>query len=133
MLSQLCFSFSDFEPNCLVYECMRYNPLIIAEDVQRIHQACDESLLVFVCWSWCPTSVRINSFLNTFERHRYWLTCAVVLFDSHETQFWLSEIHSGVQVSEWEIPTPPLAPWDTWQLDNVAVTDSDSSEEDGSE
>ena len=112
---------------------MRYNPLIIAEDVQRIHQACDESLLVFVCWSWCPTSVRINSFLNTFERHRYWLTCAVVLFDSHETQFWPSEIHSGIQVSEWEIPTPPLAPWDIGQLDNVAVTDPDSSEEDGSE
>jgi len=103
---------------------MRYNPLIIAEDVQRIHTACQHSSLVSVCWSWCPLSVLINSFLTTHERHRYWITCSVVLFDSQETQLWLSELHLGIQVDDWAIPTPPLAAWDD-TTSSVASSESD--------
>ena len=91
---------------------MKFNPLCVSQDQYRIDQACADSRLVQVCWSWVPTSVRINLFLTTFERQRYWLTCSVLLFDSQEATFWLTEIHSQVSVTDWEVPTPPLQGWE---------------------
>ena len=91
---------------------MKFNPLCISQDQYRIDHACASSRVVQVCWGWVPTSVRINLFLTTFDRQRFWLTCSVLLFDSQETAFWLTEYHSQVRVTDWEVPSPPLQAWE---------------------
>ena len=102
----------DFSASEFHLWCMKYNPLCISQDQYRIDHACASSRVVQVCWGWVPTSVRINLFLTTFDRQRFWLTCSVLLFDSQETAFWLTEYHSQVRVTDWEVPSPPLQAWE---------------------
>ena len=113
---------------------MKFNPLCIVEDLHRIDRACTESSLVQACWGWCPISVHINKFVPHHIRETTLLAhvCSSA-FDSHETSFWLTEIHSQIQVTEWEVHTPPLQAWDLWQepeADTLSGAGSDGGDDD---
>ena len=94
---------------------MRVNPLNLAERegngtfvLQRIEVACFSSKFIDTFWPWYPLSVHLFLFLNTRERTRLSISCAVLLFDFPEVAFGVTEVREGIRVSDWEVPTPPL-------------------------
>lgn len=47
-------------------------------------------------------------FLTTRERTVLSISCAVLLLDSTEVAFGVTERVEGIFVSDWEVPTPPV-------------------------
>ena len=71
------------------------------------------SSFIDTVWNFFRLAVRISSFLDTFDRCRLFLVSSTVPFDSIETSLGVTEEREQLEVSDWEVATPPLAL--TWE------------------
>ena len=59
-------------------------------------------------WFQFPLSVRVAAFLTTHERHRLILLSSYIYFERAELGFGVTELREGLELSDWEAPSPPV-------------------------
>ena len=99
---------------------MRFGPfrLDINLQIERFAASVGRSSFIDTVWNFFRLSVRISSFLDTFDRCRFFLVSSTVHFDSIETSLGVTEEREQLEVSDWEVPTPPLAlAWEGQELE----------------
>ena len=94
---------------------MRFGPfrLDINLQIERFAASIGRSSFIDTVWNFFRLAVRISSFLDTFDRCRLFLVSSTVDFDSIATSLGVTEEREQLEVSDWEVPTPPLAL--TWE------------------
>ena len=70
----------------------------------------EQSLFLKQVWFQFRLSVRITSFLTIHERHRLILVSKYIYFERAELGFGVTELREGLEVSCWEVPSPPVEP-----------------------
>ena len=70
----------------------------------------EQSLFLKKVWFQFRLSVRITSFLTSHERHRFILVSKYIHFERAELEFGVTELREGLEVSSWEVPSPPVEP-----------------------
>ena len=70
----------------------------------------EQSLFLKQVWYQFRLSVRITSFLTVHERHRLILVSKYIHFERAELGFGVTELREGLEVSSWEVPSPPVEP-----------------------
>ena len=70
----------------------------------------EQSLFLKQVWYQFRLSVRITSFLTIHERHRLILVSKYIHFERAELGFGVTELREGLEVSSWEVPSPPVEP-----------------------
>ena len=99
---------------------MRFGPfrLDINLQIERFAASIGRSTFIDTVWIYFRLSVRISSFLDTFDRCRIFLVSSTVHFDSIETFLGVTEEREQLEVSDWEVPAPPLAlAWEGQELE----------------
>jgi len=90
---------------------MRFGPfrLDINLQIERFAASVGHSNFIDTLWNLFRVAVRISSFLDTFSRCRLSFVSSTVYFDSIETSLGVTELREQLSISDWEVPSPPLA------------------------
>ena len=90
---------------------MRFGPfrLDINLQIERFAASVGHSNFIDTLWNHFRVAVRISSFLDTFSRCRLSFVSSTVYFDSVETSLGVTELLEQLSISDWEVPSPPLA------------------------